>query len=113
MDKVLDLLQKQSAQLILALALCLILLQYTIPLRTLSYSTIPESNIILDEFTWAWQGMSLRNSGIPVGWSDVDAYSKEDKNRENRGAIKGFQIELDKKLVNLANFQNLQLLFIK
>lgn len=107
MRKLFNKFQKTYVQLFLALVVSLLLLQYTTPLRVLSYGTIPESNAILDEFAWAWQGVSIRTSGIPVGWSDVDAYSKEEQNRPNQGSIKGFQIELDKQLVTTGNFQKL------
>jgi len=43
--------------------------------RWIGYETIPD-NKIFDERNYALQGMSLRTSGMPIGWSDSSEYMK-------------------------------------
>ncbi len=71
--------------------------------RSIAYSTTPDSGI-LDELSYTWEGMSIRQTGVPVGWSDSGVYHGGDINKRGEvGGIKDFYIQLDGKQVNFAN----------
>lgn len=57
---------------IIILVILSILLFYTHQMRALRYDIVPEP--FLDEWTHVWTGLSVRNSGIPMSWSDLRTY---------------------------------------
>lgn len=68
-------------------------------LRSNSIDIIPK--VHLDEYTWVWQGISTRKTGIPAGWSDLNAYTK---GSQDNLEIIDFNIWIDKKSPNFLDF---------
>jgi hypothetical protein len=60
-------------------------------LRQIGYERIPE-NKIFDERNYALQGISIRKSGIPIGWSDSGAYDNGFKPEDTQAGLPDFNI---------------------
>jgi hypothetical protein len=84
---------------LLVLAALLLIIRHAATLRRNSYVQIPESSIVLDERTWVWQGLSIRQSGIPAGWSSIETYQKGPL-----GDIEGFTVRVDNVMPRLATY---------
>lgn len=90
------------------IAVLLVLVMYLIhsyPLRYIGYSHIPEPDIILDERTWSYAGISIRQSGIPAGWSQLGAYKEHSLDNGTQELkipvnVKGFNLEVDQEKPN-------------
>lgn len=81
-------------------------LRFGADIRKIGYNVIPDPFIILDEHTHVWQGLSIRNTGIPTAWSMLDAYKVNSKITGAGGGVDGFNIYLDGKLASWKNYQN-------
>lgn len=86
---------------ILVFILLFVILKHSFYLRSIGYDQIPETFVILDERTWVWQGLSIRSSGIPAGWSQLQAYKKG-----YGGAVDGLNVSVDERRPSLQNFAN-------
>lgn len=86
---------------VIILILFVPILKMSHELRSNSGDTIPK--VHLDEYTWVWQGISVKKSGIPAGWSDLDAYTKGPKKDTE---IVNFNINADKKSPNFFEFRD-------
>lgn len=85
---------------ILVFILLFAVLKHSFYLRSIGYDQIPETNVILDERTWVWQGLSIRKNGIPTGWSHLEVYKKG-----VGGYVDGLKIAVDGQLPNFKNFK--------
>lgn len=65
---------KKIGFLLLILLILSYILKQSFYLRSIGYDQIPETSIILDERTNIWHGLSIRKSGIPAAWSNLEAY---------------------------------------
>lgn len=71
--------------------------------RSVAYWIVPDSGI-LDELSYTWQGLSIRQVGIPIGWSDSGVYHGGDINKRGMiGGIKDFYIQQNDKEINITN----------
>lgn len=90
------------------LFLLILSLYYASKLRSIGYALIPENYIILDERTWVWQGLSIRSTGIPAGWSNLSAYwdgwTKSPSYNKSGVGIKRFNVAINNALPNLYNY---------
>ncbi len=78
------------------------ILKQSFYLRSIGYDQIPDTNVILDEHTNVWHGLSIKSSGIPAAWSNIGAY----KNGSG-GDVVGLNLAVaDFRTPNLANFYN-------
>lgn len=87
----------------IALSLSSIVLYQSIFYRWFGYETIPFP--ITDEFDYAWQGLSLRQYGLPVGWTILAHIYKEPKYQSRGGNLNEFGIISDGKRIDLREFQ--------
>ena len=92
---------RKHAIFILIFILLFVVLKHSFYLRSIGYDQIPETYVILDERTWVWQGLSIRSSGIPAGWSQLQAYK-----RGYGGAVDGLNVSVDERRPTLQNFAN-------
>lgn len=92
---------KRQWVLVIIIILLLFVLKHSFHLRGIGYDQIPETYVVLDERTWVWQGLSIRKSGIPAGWSQLQAYKKG-----YGGAIEGLNVIVDERKPTLKNFYN-------
>lgn len=98
-----DYLRNRKLQLIIVLLLTLLVTFIGHQKRIVGYWVVPDSGI-LDELSYPWQGLSIRQSGVPIGWSDSGVYHGGDINKRGVvGGIKEFYIQVDDKPVNLSN----------
>lgn len=81
---------KTTTSAIIAVILLIFSLYKYFPLRSIGYDQVPETNVILDERTNVWHGLSLRKTGIPAAWSNLEAYMKGEG-----GDISGLNISVD------------------
>jgi len=89
--------------LVLCLLLTLLITLISHQKRSVAYSTVPDSDM-LDELSYAWQGMSIRQTGVPIGWSDSGVYHGGDINKRGEvGGIKDFYIQFNDQGVNFSN----------
>lgn len=87
---------------ILSVILLSIHLVHSFNLRSIGYDRIPEPFYIMDERTYIWQGLSIRKSGIPMGWiAELQSYP----NRVG-GNLKGFNITVNGVLPTLSNYKD-------
>lgn len=86
---------------ILVFILLFLVLKHSFYLRSIGYDQIPETYVVLDERTWVWQGLSIRKTGIPAGWSQLQAYKKG-----FGGAVEGLNVSVDEKRPTIQNFAN-------
>ena len=86
---------------IIVAILLVALLKHSFYLRSIGYDQIPETYVVLDERTWVWQGLSIRKTGIPAGWSQLQAYKKG-----FGGATEGLNVTVDERKPTLQNFTN-------
>lgn len=73
---------------------------YISQIRHLGYESIPSVGI-LDEYSWVWQGISIRKEGVPVGWS---IFYGIDPDKNNIGLVQDFSIRINNKKIALNNF---------
>ena len=85
---------------LLVIILLIFELHHSFYLRGIGYDQIPETSIVLDERTWVWQGLSIRSSGIPAGWSELPVY------RKGFGKVDGLNLAYDGIKPNLSNYSN-------
>lgn len=83
---------------LLPVILLLFQLYHSFYLRGIGYDQIPETSIVMDERSWVWQGLSIRSSGIPAGWSELQAY------RKGFGKVDGLNLSYNGIKPNLSNF---------
>ena len=91
-------------QKLLIFIVLIFLLKHSFDLRSINYARVPDIDSILDERTWVWQGLSIRQTGVPAGWSDLDAYIKKVNGKVPYQSINGFNLSFENKSVNLQNF---------
>lgn len=70
--------------------------------RWFGYETIPAP--VTDEFDYAWQGISLRRYGIPLGWSMWSGEYMSDKYKSKGGSLDGFVISYGGKEIDLKQY---------
>lgn len=85
---------------LLAIILLIFQLHRSFYLRGIGYDQIPETSIVMDERSWVWQGLSIRSSGIPAGWSELPVY------RKGFGDVDGFNLAYGGVKPNLSNYSN-------
>lgn len=86
---------------LLAVSLLLFSLKHSFDLRRIGYDQVPETFVILDERTLVWQGLSIRSSGIPAGWSNIENYKTGPL-----GDVLGFNVEINDVSPTLSNWKN-------
>lgn len=86
---------------LISLVAVIIFIYYINGIRQLGYSLVPSTGI-LDEYSYVWQGMSLRKEGVPVAWS---IFYGIEPNKNNIGKVKDFSIELNKEKITASNFE--------
>ena len=87
----------------IALTISVIVLYQSMFYRWFGYETIPAP--ITDEFDYAWQGLSLRQYGLPVGWTILDHIYKESKYQSRLASVDEFGVISDGKRIDLREFQ--------
>lgn len=91
---------KKVALLIGLLVILFLILKQSHYLRSVGYDQIPDAYVILDEHTNIWHGLSIRKSGVPAAWSNINAY----KNGSG-GDVNGLNLSVaDYKLPTLINY---------
>lgn len=90
---------RKTGFLIFILIILFFILKHSFYLRSIGYDQIPETYIILDERTNVWHGLSIRKTGVPSAWSNLNVYMKG-----FGGEIDGLNVKIDGKKPNLANF---------
>lgn len=75
-------------------------------LRKIGYNVIPDPFIILDEHTHVWHGLSIRSTGIPAGWSILNAYITNSRETGAGGRIDGFNLTVADTKPSLGNFSS-------
>lgn len=88
---------------ITAVIIAVIIIQQSIFLRWFGYETIPSP--ITDEYDYVWQGLSIREHGLPVAWSILSHIYGDAKYNSRGGNLDGFGITVDNKLINLNEFK--------
>lgn len=75
-------------------------------LRSISYHLIPEE--ILDERTNVWHGLSIRNTGVPLAWSDLGSYKEISKGKSFNGGLdlEGYNLTIEGRPLSFRNFWN-------
>jgi 4-amino-4-deoxy-L-arabinose transferase-like glycosyltransferase len=86
--------------------LLLLSLKIGADLRLPGYNVIPDPYIILDEHTNVWHGLSLRKTGIPTAWSQLDAYVTDSKTIGAGGSLDGFNLSVDNVKPTFKNFSS-------
>lgn len=77
-------------------------LVHSFNLRSIGYDRIPEPYVVMDERTYIWQGLSIRRSGIPIGWvAELQSYTKR-----IGGNLNGFNITVDGKFPNFTTYRD-------
>lgn len=61
---------KKHWQVILAILVCVYLINRSSEMRWIGYDLIPKP--FLDEYNYVWQGLSMKEHGLPVGWVTFD-----------------------------------------
>lgn len=89
--------------LFLVLILSAIVLYQSLFYRWFGYETIPDP--ITDEFNYTWQGLSLRQFGLPVGWVTFSHIYKEPKYQSRGANLDEFGIISEGKRIDLKEFQ--------
>lgn len=97
-------LQKPKALFLIFLTLSIFITFFTYKLRFLGFERIPQGGVILDEFMYGWQGISLRTSGIPVSWSNLSPYFKGNNGIGIGADDMGFSLAVDGIKPNLINY---------
>lgn len=90
---------RRTGFLIITLILLLLILKQSFYLRSIGYDQIPETFVILDERTNVWHGLSIRQTGVPSAWSNLNVYMKG-----FGGEVDGLNVKIDGKNPNLTNF---------
>lgn len=85
---------------LLAIILLIFQLHRSFYLRGIGYDQIPDTSIVMDERSWVWQGLSIRSSGIPAGWSELQVY------RKGFGKVDGLNLAYEGIKPNLSNYSN-------
>lgn len=75
------------------------ILKHSFYLRSIGYDQIPETFVILDERTNVWHGLSIRQTGVPSAWSNLNVYMKG-----FGGEVDSLNVKIDGKKPNLTNF---------
>lgn len=87
-------------QLVLAVLITTAVIVKSSYLRWLGYERIPVP--LLDEYNYIWQGLSLREYGLPVGWVTFEfLYQKY----QNKGKLDGLSIDVGGGAMDLASFK--------
>lgn len=87
----------------IALAISAVVLYQSSFYRWFGYETIPAP--ITDEFDYAWHGLSLRQYGLPVGWTILAHIYQEPKYQSRKANVDKFGIIADGKRIDLKEFQ--------
>lgn len=86
---------------IIVLVILSLIIKHSFYLRSIGYDHIPETFVILDERTNVWHGLSLRKSGIPAAWSNLESYKKG-----TGGDISGLNLSVNQNNPNFASFRD-------
>lgn len=89
---------------ILSIIILGILLQKNYYYRWIGYERIP-STTVTDEFDYVWQGLSVRETGLPVAWSTLGGVYKNPKYNPLSGNLSGFGIKVDGTLIDIKKFK--------
>ena len=87
------------------IGLVLLLLFFGNKLRAFRYDFAPQPLSVLDEYSFAWQGLSLLTNGIPVSWSGFEAYENPYPLTKIKKWFKT-SIQIDGQPISLRNFKN-------
>lgn len=90
--------------LIISIIILTVVLQQSSFYRWFGYETIPAPTNT-DEFNYVWQGLSLRSSGLPIGWVTFSYLYREPKYRSRGGNVVGFNFVTEGKKIDLGEFQ--------
>lgn len=90
---------KVLSLLIISVAI-IVFIFYIDKIRQLEYESVPSFGI-LDEYSWVWQGISIRKEGVPVGWS---IFYGIDPGKNNVGLVQDFSIRINNKKITSKNF---------
>ncbi len=93
---------------LLALTLLVFFSKKLFYFRWIGYESIPETTVILDEKNYVAAGYSLRKTGIPTAWSNLNSYTlpKDANNNDNNEKVTGFNnvsITINNQEPNLEN----------
>lgn len=88
---------------LLVLTISIIVLYQSIFYRWFGYETIPAP--ITDEFDYAWQGLSLRQYGLPVGWTILAHIYNEPRYQSRKANLDKFGMIVDGERIDLRQFQ--------
>lgn len=87
---------------VIAVMVCFWLVRLGTNLRYIGYEQIPELRI--DEFNYVWQGLSLRKTGVPIGWvAFFDVYEGTSL-PVKKGVVEGFGLRVEGKLMGWKEF---------
>jgi len=87
------------------IGLVLLLLFFGHKLRAFRYDFVPQPLAVLDEYSFAWQGLSLLTNGIPVSWSGFEAYENPYPLTKIKKWYKT-SIQIDGQPINFSTFKN-------
>lgn len=88
---------------LLAIIISIWVINKSISLRKFGYENYPVP--ITDEFTYVWQGLSLKKTGLPMAWTLNSGIYKDKKFNPTIGNVKGFGIEIENKFIDLSQFK--------
>lgn len=92
---------KKIFLILLVVILSFFVFRFVLRVKNTNYDQIPESSVILDEWTNVWHGLSIRSSGIPAAWSMLPPYYKK-----NVGGTEKFTVTINDKAPTLIGFSN-------
>lgn len=93
---------KKVGSLFFILVILFFILKQSFFLRSIGYDQIPDAYVILDEHTNVWHGLSIRKTGVPAAWSNVEAYKKG-----SGGDVSGLNLSVaNNKTPDLIHFNN-------
>lgn len=86
-----------------AIIISFVVIKKSVFLRWFGYENYPTP--VADEFTYAWQGISLKKYGVPVAWTLNSGVYKDNKFNPIIGNLNGFGIETKDGLIDLNKFR--------
>ncbi len=89
--------------LLVALIVSAIILYQSLFYRWFGYETVP-SPTITDEYNYVWQGLSLRSTGLPIGWVTFRHIYDKPQYQSKGANLIGFKLVSEGKIITLEEF---------
>lgn len=88
---------------ILAAIIAALLIYQGIFYRWIGYESKPL--VMLDEYSYVWQGLSTRISGLPFAWTTYPDNYEKGENKFNKGTVDGLLVKLEDQQINAHKFK--------